>query len=198
MYSAGIIKDWRFEHLQDCGWYLDCPSNESPVEEAALKQKHSVAALATPMDLEQDQNRIEAAASREPPLPSPSRSKKRRGKGFESVLQPLHSSEDVFFPQPAASQRGVRNSKPNEHPYEVHIHPGLVLSATHLKFMRMDPVNLITMKRAAETSGVPSEAWTNLTAFLTMVCSRNLFHDHAFVFDESVSHFFLSFNFSCT
>ena len=169
MYSAGIIKDWRLEHLQDCGWYLDCPPGESPIEERDLKQKHSVAASTTPIDLEQDQFRIAAATSREPPLPSPARPKTRRGKGSDSPLKTLDDTLDVVYSQPPASQRGIRKPKAFEHPFDVHIHPGLVLSATHQKFLMMDPVKLITMKRAAETSGVPSDAWTNLTSFLTLV-----------------------------
>ena len=169
MYSAGIVKDWRLEHLQDCAWYLDCPPGECPIEEAALKQRHSVATLSTPIDPDQDQLRIEAAASREPPLPSPARPKRRRGKGADSPLKHVDSTVDVLFAQPPPSQRGIRKPKPFEHPYDVHLHPGLVLSATRQKFLRMDPVSLITMKRAAETSGVPCEAWTNLTAFLTLV-----------------------------
>jgi hypothetical protein len=38
MYIGLMVTNWGIEHLQQCGWYLDCPKNKMPTSEITLQE----------------------------------------------------------------------------------------------------------------------------------------------------------------
>jgi len=39
MYNDHMVTDWGLVHLEQCGWYLDCPKNKTPPSEQILRKK---------------------------------------------------------------------------------------------------------------------------------------------------------------
>jgi hypothetical protein len=40
MYRKGLLKDWSLDHLEDYGWYIECPRDCTPPFEVTLKENH--------------------------------------------------------------------------------------------------------------------------------------------------------------
>jgi len=39
MYNDLMATDWGLVHLEQCGWYLDCPKNKMPPSEQVLRKQ---------------------------------------------------------------------------------------------------------------------------------------------------------------
>ncbi len=39
MYTKDLVKEWSSGHLKSCGWYLDCPTKNTPKSERGLREK---------------------------------------------------------------------------------------------------------------------------------------------------------------
>jgi len=48
MYRKDLLKEWSNGHLTSCGWYLDCPANNTPKSKRTLKEKFEDACLNKP------------------------------------------------------------------------------------------------------------------------------------------------------
>jgi hypothetical protein len=48
MYRKDLLKEWSSGHLASCGWYLNCPANNTPKLEHGLREKFEDARLDKP------------------------------------------------------------------------------------------------------------------------------------------------------
>jgi hypothetical protein len=42
MFCKDLFKDWLPNHLEGCGWYLECPKDCTPPSKVVLKESHEL------------------------------------------------------------------------------------------------------------------------------------------------------------
>jgi hypothetical protein len=52
MYKKNLLKGWSNGHLASCGWYLNCPTNNTLKLECGLKEKFEDACLDKPISID--------------------------------------------------------------------------------------------------------------------------------------------------
>jgi hypothetical protein len=52
MYKKDFLKEWSSGHMASYGWYLNCPTNNTPKSECGLREKFEDICLNKPISID--------------------------------------------------------------------------------------------------------------------------------------------------
>jgi len=52
MYKKDLLEKWLIGHMASCGWYLDCPANNTPKSKHTLREKFEDTHLDKPISID--------------------------------------------------------------------------------------------------------------------------------------------------